>query len=870
MKVSAVFGKPCSGSVSVRNAKLESPVRFENATRLTIDVSGENTAPGPYPAMVSVGDVTFHLRDVNAAHPVWFPERSFAVLPENDPRSYADVERDIRARHLLSERDRFDAEPEESYENASLHDRCNVSPTWLGLGRDVRGFWIDFDRSETDAPLNRDLRSWGNIRPMAHSHGRSPSPETLDPIIIRFSIGPGAHCRPSIARWLEDGSLPILHSVQDELSIQYRLTGFASMESGPVSAENLKGTDCETYYAFCAWGACKIPEDRKARLKASIDNAVDEVILIMRIEAVNTGNAPAYAFFSAGLPAFKNWAHDVLRTVDFPHTFENGTAFFRDFGGRAACMTLIDGKPMHTKELSVLVMPGEKVVMDLIVPNSPLSNQRIGKLAAFDYEAHYNAARSFWKSKLDSAGRIEYPEKMLTERFGAGLLHLDLCTGGLEKGGELAAAVGFPYGPIGSESAPVIQFYDSCGWHDVAERCLDFFLNRQREDGFVNVYSNYQNEMGPFLWTCGEHFRYTHDMAWLHRVAPCLMKSCDFLLAWRDENKTDECRMNGCYGLQKGKVDDPDDFFHSFYLNAGSWAGVKSMSECLAEWNPEYAQKLVSECEAWREDIIAALRTARARSPLMPIGDGSWAPHVPPWTEYTGDPAYHADGGDWSSHGTILYRVLCNPPVYCGIFGVMDCDSEDMSLILKTNGHPHTRENAGHVQPYYLRHDFAHLRRGETKAFLRMFYHQMAGMQDHETYAVGEYFSGSSHSPHKTHEEGWMLLQMRWMMYMENGSALELFKGIPRRWLKAGAGPLRIAGMKSAFGRVDAEAVVAGGKIECRFDVEREVGEVRIRLPHPEGAKALRCVGGDYDPKCETVVIRGTRSGRVSLEFAKD
>ena len=38
----------------------------------------------------------------------------------------------------------------------------------------------------------------------------------------------------------------------------------------------------------------------------------------------------------------------------------------------------------------------------------------------------------------------------------------------------------------------------------------------------------------------------------------------------------------------------------------------------------------------------------------------------------------------------------------------------------------------------------------------------------------------------KTHEEGWFLMQTRWMLYLEDGDRLRLLPGIPRRWLAAG------------------------------------------------------------------------------------
>ena len=95
-----------------------------------------------------------------------------------------------------------------------------------------------------------------------------------------------------------------------------------------------------------------------------------------------------------------------------------------------------------------------------------------------------------------------------------------------------------------------------------------------------------------------------------------------------------------------------------------------------------------------------------------------------------------------------------------------------------------TWHNAGFSQPYYCRHDWLHLKRGEVAAYLRTYYTQLAALQDRETYTFWEHYYGVSQ--HKTHEEGWFLMQTRWMLYMEEGSTLHLLPGIPRAWLEDG------------------------------------------------------------------------------------
>ena len=69
-------------------------------------------------------------------------------------------------------------------------------------------------------------------------------------------------------------------------------------------------------------------------------------------------------------------------------------------------------------------------------------------------------------------------------------------------------------------------------------------------------------------------------------------------------------------------------------------------------------------------------------------------------------------------------------------------------------------------------------------AFLSLYYHQIAALADRGTYTFWEHYFGAS--PHKTHEEGWFLMQTRWMLWLEHGETLNLQPAVPRAWLKDG------------------------------------------------------------------------------------
>jgi hypothetical protein len=143
-----------------------------------------------------------------------------------------------------------------------------------------------------------------------------------------------------------------------------------------------------------------------------------------------------------------------------------------------------------------------------------------------------------------------------------------------------------------------------------------------------------------------------------------------------------------------------------------------------------------------------------------------------------------------------------------------------------------------------------------VKAFLKAYYNGFAGLADRETYTFWEHYFHAS--PHKTHEEGWFLMQTRWMLYLEQGDTLRLLPGIPRAWLEQGK-RIELSNVASYFGPVSlrVESHLDMGRIEATVEClsDQRPRCVELRLPHPEGRHAATVTGGVYAPATETVRI---------------
>lgn len=862
---------PVKGRVAVRHGRLRAAKFLQGRGNVTgaefagtgsgpvrLELTFDQVAltPGAFATTVSLetaaNPFTFFLRDVTQAQPIYIPAYGVVVTTADDSRPLAAIAAAIRGRNLRSVLQTIEGEPEESFEAAAQHTREMWAPTWLGLSRDNRLFQIQFPRE--GAPENTILPLW---RP----GGTTPEELENKPLDFRFVIGRGVSCSNTTSRRLEDGVLPILHTRILDDDVRYDCITFASMEKQPLTAATVRGTDY-LYADGRLHGFMFTPEQQAAfEKKVTTEERTDEeVVLYFRARAGNTGNVPRYAFFQT--LTFNQWVRPK-------YDYDAATGLSSYNSGRVFCVSRLNGRPLPQEEMAVLLQPGETAELEFFMPHSPISRERALKLAKQDFDRRQQECNAFWTAKLATGTRYDLPEPRINAMVKAGLLHLDLVMYGREPNGTVAPTIGV-YSPIGSESSPIVQFTDSMGRHALAERSLQYFLDKQHADGFIQNFNNYMLETGAALWSMGEHYRYTRDDRWLKRVTPNLIKACDYLIAWRERNLRADLRGKG-YGLMDGKVADPEDPYHIFMLNGYSYLGMKRVAEMLAGLNPKQAKRIQAEAQALLADLRTAFLAAQAAGPAVPLGDGSWVPTAAPWVEYQGPMCLMAEGGKWYSHGTFAARDALVGPIYLILQEVLDPAEPAAEFLVQFQSELMCTRNAAFSQPYYSPHPYVHLKRNEVKPFLKAYYNTVSGLADRQTYTFWEHFYNVS--VHKTHEEGWFLMQTRWMLYLEDGATLKLLPGIPRRWLEAGK-TVAVTAAASYFGAVsfsvtsgqDARRIEA--EISCPAAASRGLQTVLIRLPHPHHLKAAAVTGGSYDPATETVRVTLSHGrARVRLEF---
>ncbi len=832
--------KVCRGKGQVQAASFS----LEPFARLEIAVADERMSVAADPTRITFRtDAPFSvlLRDVSRECPVWVSECRAVVTTSDDERTGAAIVEAISAHGWQTTLQAMAGAPEESFATASANTRALHAPLWLGISRDMRLFEVTHGY---DAP-NIDIlpRYHGDFVRLPEALAKDYTNWPLVPNRISIHFGRGMGCVRDYTRRLEDGVLPILHAQLRDDQVTYHITAFASLERSPLTAATLRGTHYLIADAH-AGGQHMFGETQQEEYATKLVEEIErdeETVLYWRIEAVNTGVVPRYAWLKMPIvPSAAGW----LDTG-------NGLARFKS-SGRVYTTAMLNGAPLPKPEIAILLKPAERAVVDFFIPHRPLTVARGRALAAQDFTQRHAECRAFWQAKLATAARYRIPEPRVDEMARAGLLHLDLISYGLEPDKPVAATVGV-YSAIGSESAPIIQFMDAMGWHALAERAIAHFLEKQRPDGFMQNFFGYMSETGPVLWTMGEHFRYTRDMQWARQVAPNVRRACRYLIAWRQRNQREEFRLTG-YGMIDGRVADPKEYYRVFCLNADTYIGLRRAAEMLAAIGDPEAVDIDREAAGLKADIIAALKENLASSPVVPLGDGSWCRTTAPQAEARGPLALQLTDAGAYTHG--CFTIRDGWPLALASDEVLAPDDPLTDILLRYQVELFNIRNVGLSQPYSGHHPLIHLLRGEVKAFLMSYYNTFAGLADRETYTFWEHFYFSS--PHKTREEACFLMQTRWMLYLERGQTLHLLPGIPRAWLAAGQ-HLAIERAASYFGpfSLNVDSDVAHGRITARIEcaTDRRPADVILRLPHPGGLKAARVNGGAYDAVTETVRI---------------
>jgi hypothetical protein len=533
----------------------------------------------------------------------------------------------------------------------------------------------------------------------------------------------------------------------------------------------------------------------------------------------------------------------------YPRKLSFASPFLRqEDGAYVACLLSDDAKSFTFKPITaakpaadanrlttkLTLAPGESKSVDLAVPYFALPEQTGRQLAALKIDDELGKFRKFWSEELNRNAQFIVPEKRIRDAYRACvasnfiLIDRDPTTGLLMPHPD----------PLGYEAvwagdgSVSIQATDRMGYHKEAESMLDYFLARQGKEkpegdvksaeGFFSgdVDLKWMNQDGFVLWAMTDHYKLTRDELWLRRVAPQLVKGCDWIIRERARTKvTENGKRVRHYGLlPKGRPSDLYIWDNWYWTDTYSYMGLRGTADVLAAIGmKDEAKRLAAEADDYKACIVASVERSTDRK-LKP-------PFVAPSPYRLGPPSVDFFNQYWYS--------ICSP-IYMVEAGLLDAKDEkvgDIEYWLERyglfSGLPAFMANS--IDPYYVyNQSLSQLLRGEHSKFVWTLYSLSAYAMAQGTYATIEGqnivtgFNSDvwsvSRQPHM-HSNSRFIDLVRIALLLEEGQTLHLMAGTPRGWLADGE-KIEVKHAPSYFGEVNytARSHLANGKIAISIE----------------------------------------------------
>jgi len=247
------------------------------------------------------------------------------------------------------------------------------------------------------------------------------------------------------------------------------------------------------------------------------------------------------------------------------------------------------------------VLPGRRAVrhrwdgvsqwaqFDLAKPNPP-SGGVLQPDPGLDYyrrlsvDALFADAREYWKGLVGRV-RLRLPDPRWAQAFAAIAGHAALA---MDEGAPDVAVVN--YNVFNRDGVYVANILQKAGRADLAAEAIDYFIAHPFNG---RAYPEADNP-GQILWIMGEHWRFTHDRAWLERIGPAARKIAAMIEYYRTCNGPHWVQMNSLqFGqdvpvherrkLEPGRCDG----YNPAYTEAFDLAGIRAghmLTGALGKW----------------------------------------------------------------------------------------------------------------------------------------------------------------------------------------------------------------------------------------------------------------------------------------------
>lgn len=500
----------------------------------------------------------------------------------------------------------------------------------------------------------------------------------------------------------------------------------------------------------------------------------------------------------------------------------------------------------------------------------------------------------YWTQLLEPAMQVEIPNEFIGNLIRASQVNCMLAARNQKRSTYVVpwiSSVHFAYPE--SEANSIIRGMDMVGHPEFAQRGMEFYLKECNDAGFITilVHNKVANVTcgytivgtGEVLWNIGDHYDRTHDKEWLRKVAPDVVRICQWVMRQREKTKLLDARGQKLpeYGLTPpGVLADWNRFAYRFFNEAQYWRGLETAGKALADIGDPAAPAILADAKSYREDIARAYHSAQAKTPVVPLKNGAWVPGDPAHLDCYGNVEEFMPGEpdfrsfvysvEVGAHHLVATETL--DPASKEADWMID-HLEDVQFLTRkqwfrdmSQVDPFDWGGYAKMQPYYSRIAEMHAQRDDVKPFVRAYLNVIPATLNFEDLTFWEDMGVPGYATgawNKTHETGWFLCQTRIMFANERGDDLWLAPFVTNQWLKDGQ-KVAARNIPTRFGKVGYAITsrVAKGEIEAVVQLPKgcTAKHIVLRLRHPEG-KPMQSVTvqgkphTDFDPKKETITL---------------
>jgi hypothetical protein len=417
------------------------------------------------------------------------------------------------------------------------------------------------------------------------------------------------------------------------------------------------------------------------------------------------------------------------------------------------------------------------------------------QIDAATFEQRLNETANWWKAQLSKGINIEVPEERINQAWRAWLafnfIDVDKHAGVFEPhdgGGGFYEEV-FAY-----SAARYCYALDLMGFSSEAEQYLDSILTFVQPDGLLIV--NYGlPDTGAQLWAMGHHYQITHNAAWLRKVAPTMIKMCDWIITHRKSSMASQSSDAAWYGMIKYKpyCDEPIPAY-SYHTDTYLALGMKEAAAALdAVGMKDDAERIAKEAAAYQEDILTSMDRAtveRNGMKMLPMFPESRA--LLRRVNYTGEDYY-------SLVSSIVLEAGLLPADDHRARLITDLLERRNGLVLGT-----CQIWGGIDHAYTYGYWMNCLDRDDVKRVILGLYTSLAYGMSRDTYCGVEVTflrTGlNEHTLPHLYSGTQQILLLRNMLIREDGDQLWLGRAIPRPWLENGK-TIRVENAPTLFGK---------------------------------------------------------------------